>query len=151
LPAVRHVCKVIITHLNSINSNKMTIFSKIIAGEIPCYKIAEDEKYFAFLDISPMTKGHTLVIPKIEEDYIFKLEDETLSGLMVFAKKVAIAIEQAVPCVRIGIAVLGMEVPHAHIHLVPLQKESDLNFRNPKLKLDPAEMAEIAEKIRSKF
>ncbi|HRZ96940.1 MAG TPA: HIT family protein [Paludibacter sp.] len=129
----------------------MTIFSKIIAGEIPCYKIAEDEKYFAFLDISPMTKGHTLVIPKIEEDYIFKLEDETLSGLMVFAKKVAIAIEQAVPCVRIGIAVLGMEVPHAHIHLVPLQKESDLNFRNPKLKLDPAEMAEIAEKIRSKF
>ena len=126
----------------------MTIFSKIIAGDIPCYKIAEDENYFAFLDISPMTKGHTLVIPKIEEDYIFRLENEKLSGLVVFAKKIAIAIEKAIPCVRVGVAVLGMEVPHAHIHLVPLQKESDLNFKNPKLKLSPDEMIDIAEKIR---
>jgi histidine triad (HIT) family protein len=126
----------------------MTIFSKIIAGDIPCYKIAEDENYFAFLDISPMTKGHTLVIPKIEEDYIFRLENETLSGLVVFAKKIAIAIEKAIPCVRVGVAVLGMEVTHAHIHLVPLQKESDLNFKNPKLKLSPDEMIDIAEKIR---
>lgn len=129
----------------------MTIFSKIIAGEIPCYKIAEDEKYFAFLDINPMTKGHTLVIPKIEEDYIFRLDDQTLSGLMVFSKKVAEAIEKAVPCVRIGVAVLGMEVPHAHIHLVPLQKESDLNFKNPKLKLSAEEMIEIAEKIKQQL
>lgn len=129
----------------------MTIFSKIIAGEIPCYKIAEDDNYFAFLDINPMTKGHTLVIPKIEEDYIFRLDDQTLSGLMVFSKKVAEAIEKAVPCVRIGIAVLGMEVPHAHIHLVPLQKESDLNFKNPKLKLSAEEMIEIAEKIRQQL
>ncbi len=129
----------------------MTIFSKIIAGEIPCYKIAEDENYFAFLDISPMTKGHTLVIPKIEEDYIFRLDDETISGLVIFAKKVSNAIEKAIPCVRIGVAVLGMEVPHAHIHLIPLQKESDLNFKNPKLHLSPEEMAEIAEKIRIKF
>ncbi|MDO9152537.1 MAG: HIT family protein [Paludibacter sp.] len=129
----------------------MTIFSKIIAGEIPCYKIAESENYFAFLDINPMTKGHTLVIPKTEEDYIFRLDDKSISGLMVFAKKIALAIEKAVPCVRIGVAVLGMEVPHAHIHLVPLQKESDLNFRNPKLKLSVEEMTEIAERIKMKL
>ena len=98
----------------------MTIFSKIIAGEIPCYKIAEDENYFAFLDIRPLTKGHTLVIPKQEEDYIFGLDDATLSGLMLFAKKVATAIESAVPCVRVGVAVIGLEVPHAHIHLIPI-------------------------------
>ncbi len=126
----------------------MTIFSRIIAGEIPCYKIAEDENYFAFLDINPMSKGHTLVIPKIEEDYIFRLEDETLADMIVFAKKVALAIEKSVPCVRIGMAVLGMEVPHAHIHLVPLIKESDLDFRKTKLKLNPEEMHQIAVKIR---
>lgn len=129
----------------------MTIFSRIVAGEIPCYKIAENDRFFAFLDISPMTKGHTLVIPKMEEDYLFTLDDDTYSGLMLFAKQVAAAIESAVPCLRIGVAVLGMEVPHAHIHLVPLQKESDLNFKNPKLKLAPEEMSAIAEAIRSKL
>lgn len=125
----------------------MTIFSKIIRGEIPCYKIAEDENFFAFLDISPMTKGHTLVVPKIEEDYIFNLEDKTVGDMMIFAKKVAKAIRQSVPCVRIGVAVLGMEVPHAHIHLVPINQESDLNFKNPKLKLEKEEMIAIAENI----
>lgn len=127
----------------------MTIFSRIIAGEIPCYKIAENESYFAFLDINPMTLGHTLVVPKIEEDYIFNLDDDTLSGLIVFAKKVALAIEKAVPCVRVGVAVLGMEVPHVHIHLVPLMKETDMDFRKPKLKLTPDEMKSIAQKINS--
>lgn len=127
----------------------MTIFSRIVAGEIPCYKIAEDDKYFAFLDIGPMTKGHTLVIPKLEEDYLFNLDDEMYSGLMLFSKKVAQAIEKAIPCTRIGVAVLGMEVPHAHIHLVPLQTEGDLNFRNPKLKLAPEEMESIAASIRA--
>ncbi|MEA4984627.1 putative HIT-like protein [bioreactor metagenome] len=125
----------------------MTIFSKIIRGEIPCYKIAEDENFFAFLDISPMTKGHTLVVPKIEEDYIFNLEDKTVGDMMIFAKKVAKAIQQVIPCVRVGVAVLGMEVPHAHIHLVPINKESDLNFKNPKLKLEKEEMIAIAENI----
>lgn len=129
----------------------MTIFSKIINGDIPCYKIAEDDLFFAFLDISPMTKGHTLVVPKIEEDYIFNLEDEVLAKMMVFAKRVAIAIQKAVPCVRVGVAVLGMEVPHAHIHLVPINKEADLNFRNPKLKLSPEEMNAIAETIREYY
>jgi histidine triad (HIT) family protein len=127
----------------------MTIFSKIIAGEIPCYKIAENDRYFAFLDINPMTLGHTLVVPKLEEDYIFNLDDETLSGMIVFAKKVALAIEKAVPCVRVGVAVLGMEVPHAHIHLVPLMKETDMDFRKPKLKLTSEEMKSIAQKINS--
>ncbi len=126
----------------------MTIFSKIIAGEIPSYKIAEDENFYAFLDINPMTKGHTLVIPKIEEDYIFNLDDQVLAGLMLFSKKVAKAMEKAVPCVRIAVAVMGLEVPHTHIHLVPIQKESDMNFRNPKLKFSPEEMEEIAESIR---
>jgi len=129
----------------------MTIFSKIIRGEIPCYKIAEDENFFAFLDINPMTKGHTLVIPKIEEDYLFNLEDELLGKMMVFAKKVAVAIRQSTSCVRVGVAVLGMEVPHAHIHLVPINKESDLNFRNKKLKLKPEEMEAIAQSIREKL
>jgi histidine triad (HIT) family protein len=129
----------------------MTIFSKIIRGEIPCYKIAENEQFFAFLDISPMTKGHTLVVPKLEEDYIFNLQDDLLGDMMVFSKKVAVAIQKAVPCVRVGVAVLGMEVPHAHIHLVPLNKESDLNFRNPKLNLSSDEMNSIAEEIRKHF
>ncbi len=129
----------------------MTIFSRIIAGEIPCYKIAEDENYFAFLDIRPLTKGHTLVIPKQEEDYIFGLDDATLSGLMLFAKKVAKAIENAVPCARVGVAVIGLEVPHAHIHLIPINEESDMNFRNPKLNLSADEMMMIAESIRKSF
>ncbi|MDO9634113.1 MAG: HIT family protein [Paludibacter sp.] len=127
----------------------MTLFTKIIRGDIPCYKIAEDEKFFAFLDISPMTKGHTLVVPKIEEDYIFDLEDELLGDMMIFSKKIAVAIQKALPCVRVGIVVLGMEIPHAHIHLVPLNNESDLNFRNPKLKLDSDEMSRIADQIRN--
>jgi len=129
----------------------MTIFSKIINGEIPCYKIAEDDYFFAFLDISPMTKGHTLVVPKIEEDYIFNLEDDVLAKMIVFAKKAATAIQKAIPCVRVGVAVLGMEVPHAHIHLVPLNKEADLNFRNPKLTLTPEEMNAIALRIRENY
>lgn len=127
----------------------MTIFSKIIAGEIPCYKIAEDEQFFAFLDINPLTKGHTLVVPKLEEDYIFKLDDKILGEMMIFSKRVALAIEKAAPCVRIGMAVMGLEVPHAHIHLIPISKESDLNFRNPKLKLSTEEMTEIAAAIRN--
>lgn len=125
-----------------------TIFSRIITGEIPCYKIAEDHHYFAFLDINPLAKGHTLVIPKQETDYLFHLEDDLLAGLTVFAKKVALAIEKTIPCQRIGVAVLGLEVPHAHIHLVPLQTEADISFAKPKLKLEKEEMEAIAEKIR---
>ena len=126
----------------------MTIFSRIIAGEIPCYKIAEDDRYFAFLDINPMTKGHTLVIPKLEVDYVFDLDDTTLADMMLFAKRVAAAIEKSVSCIRIGVAVIGLVVPHAHIHLIPITKESDMNFRNPKLKLSSDEMNEIAAGIR---
>lgn len=126
-----------------------TIFSKIAAGEIPSYKIAEDEHFFAFLDIHPLTKGHTLVIPKKEEDYIFRLDDKTYQGLMLFAKKIAFAIEKAVPCKRVGMAVIGLEVPHAHVHLIPIQQENDMNFRNPKLELSPEEMNEIAASIRN--
>jgi histidine triad (HIT) family protein len=126
----------------------MTIFSKIIAGEIPCYKIAEDERFFAFLDINPISKGHTLVIPKIETDYIFNLDDQTLADMMLFAKKIAIAIEKGVNCLRVGVAVIGLEVPHAHIHLIPINKESDMNFKNPKLKLSFEEMSEIADNVR---
>lgn len=129
----------------------MSIFSRIVAGEIPCYKIAEDENYFAFLDISPLQKGHTLVIPKHEVDYIFDLSDEEIAGLQVFAKKVAIAIKKAIPCVKVGQCVLGLEVPHAHIHLVPMQSEADLRFTNTHLQLTPEEFNEIAESIRSQF
>ena len=128
-----------------------TIFTKIINGEIPCYKIAEDENYFAFLDINPLTKGHTLVVPKIEDDYIFNLDEKTYAGLMLFAKRVAHAIEAAVPCKRVGVAVLGMEVPHVHGHLVPLNSEKDMIISNPKLKLEPAEMQKIATEISSRF
>ncbi len=128
-----------------------TIFSKIIAGEIPSYKIAEDNRFYAFLDISPLAKGHTLVVPKIEESYIFNLDDETLGSMMVFAKRVAKAVEKSVPCLRIGVAVIGLEVPHTHIHLVPLNNIGDLNFSLPKLILPAEEMSEIAEKIRSNF
>ncbi|HBX87529.1 MAG TPA: HIT family protein [Marinilabiliaceae bacterium] len=128
-----------------------TIFTKIIKGEIPCYKIAEDENYFAFLDINPLAKGHTLVVPKQEIDYIFDLDDKTLAGLAVFAKKVALALKASLPCKRIGVAVLGLEVAHAHIHLVPLQSEADINFSNPKLKLSKEEMEAIADAVRSKM
>ncbi len=124
-----------------------TIFTKIIKGEIPCYKIAEDENYFAFLDINPIAKGHTLVIPKEENDYIFNMEDEQLSGLMLFAKKVAKAIDKSIDCKRVGIAVIGLEVPHTHIHLVPLQEVGSLNFANPKLKFAEEEFQEIQRKI----
>jgi histidine triad (HIT) family protein len=125
-----------------------SIFTRIINGEIPCYKVAEDENYFAFLDIFPLAKGHVLVVPKKEVDYLFNLEDDLLAGLTVFAKKVALAIEKSVPCVRVGVAVIGLEVPHAHIHLVPLNHIEDINFSRPKLKLEKEELEEIAEAIR---
>lgn len=125
-----------------------SIFSRIVAGEIPSYKIAETDDYFAFLDIMPTTTGHTLVIPKKEVDYIFDLDDELYVGLMAFAKKVGAAIEKAVPCKRIGIAVVGLEVPHAHVHLIPLNSMADMNFNN-KMKPSQEELAATAEKIRS--
>jgi histidine triad (HIT) family protein len=127
-----------------------TIFTKIINGEIPCYKIAEDERYFAFLDINPLKAGHTLVVPKKETDYIFDLDDDQLKGIVVFSKKVAAAIKAAFPCNRIGIAVLGLDVPHAHVHLVPMDSMEDINFRKPKLKFTPEEFKEIAKKISDK-
>ncbi|MDR0836413.1 MAG: HIT domain-containing protein [Tannerella sp.] len=129
----------------------MTIFSRIVAGEIPCYKIAENEEFLAFLDISPLSKGHTLVIPKKETDYIFDIEDATLGRMMIFAKKTAQAIEKAIECKRIGVAVIGLEVPHAHIHLIPITKESDMLFSNPKLKLSKEAFETIAEEIRTKI
>jgi len=125
------------------------IFSKIVAGEIPCYKIAEDKDYFAFLDINPLAMGHTLVIPKKEIDYIFNLDDELYSGLFLFAKKIAVAIEKVVECKRIGIAVIGLEVPHAHIHLVPMNHLHDIDFKKPKLKLSTQEFEEITAKIQA--
>ena len=127
------------------------IFAKIAKGEIPSYKIAEDERYFAFLDINPLVKGHTLVIPKKEIDYMFDLNDDLLSGMMVFSKKIAKAIEKVVPCKRIGVAVLGLEVPHAHIHLVPINSEADISFSKPKLKLTEAEFQKIAKRIRAEL
>lgn len=129
----------------------MTIFSKIVKGEIPSYKVAEDENYYAFLDINPLQRGHVLVIPKIEDDYIFNLDERTYEGLMLFARRVAIALKQAIPCKRVGVAVLGMEVPHVHVHLVPMQSEKDMLFSNPKLQLSDEEMTEIASKIASKM
>lgn len=126
-----------------------TIFSRIVAGEIPCYKVAENDKFFAFLDINPLVKGHTLVIPKQEVDYIFDLSDEDLAAMHVFAKKVALAIGKAFPCKKVGMAVLGLEVPHAHIHLIPMQSEKDMLFSNPKLQLSDAEFKAVAEAIRS--
>jgi histidine triad (HIT) family protein len=125
-----------------------SIFTKIIAGQIPCYKIAEDENYFAFLDISPLSKGHTLVVPKAEVDYVFDLEDSTLSGLMLFAKKIALAIDKSVPCTRVGVAVIGLEVPHAHVHLVPLHTDA-INFSQPKLKMEKEEFQKIAAAIKA--
>jgi histidine triad (HIT) family protein len=125
-----------------------TIFTRIIQGEIPCYKIAEDEKYLAFLDINPLAKGHTLVVPKEETDYLFDLSDDSLAGISVFAKKIARAIGKSVPCKRVGVAVLGLEVPHAHVHLIPINNLNDINFARPKLKLTKEEFEAVAEKIR---
>lgn len=127
-----------------------TVFTKIINGEIPCYKVAENENCFAFLDINPLRAGHTLVVPKSETDYIFDLDDFQLNELIIFSKKIATAIKIVIPCNRIGIAVLGLEVPHAHIHLVPIDKMDDINFRNPKLRFSPEEFREIADKISRK-
>jgi len=129
----------------------MSIFSKIAAGEIPSYKCAESEKFYAFLDINPIKKGHTLVIPRREVDYFFDLDDDELAEMQVFAKHVAIAIKKAFPCRKVGQAVLGLEVPHAHIHLVPMESEGDMNFANPKLKFTADEMADIASKIRAAY
>lgn len=129
----------------------MGIFSKIAAGEIPSYKCAENDKFYAFLDINPLVKGHTLVIPRREVDYIFDLDDDELAEMTVFAKHVAKAIGRAFPCIKVGMAVLGLEVPHAHIHLVPMQTERDMLFSNPKLKLTPEEFEEIAAKIRAEM
>jgi histidine triad (HIT) family protein len=128
-----------------------TIFSKIVNGEIPSHKIAEDDDFLAFLDINPLTVGHTLVIPKKEIDYIFDLEDDLLAGMQIFSKRVAKAIEKAVPCKRIGIAVIGLEVPHAHIHLIPVNRIDDINFGRPKLQLDNKYLSEIAEKIKKEL
>lgn len=128
-----------------------SIFSRIVKGEIPCHKVAESNKYLAFLDINPLVKGHTLVIPKEEIDYFFDLNDDLLGGLMVFSKKVAKAIEKTFPCERIGVSVIGLEVPHAHVHLIPLQGMGDMNFKNPKLELSPEELAEIAIQIQKNF
>lgn len=121
-----------------------TLFTKIINGEIPCYKIAEDENFIAFLDISPLAKGHTLVVPKIENDYIFDLDDNLLSGLLLFAKPIAKAIDKTMNCKRVGLAVIGLEVPHTHLHLIPINNISDLNFSNKKLVLTPDELLEIS-------
>lgn len=128
-----------------------SIFTRIITGEIPSYKIAEDEKHFAFLDINPLTKGHTLVVPKREVDYIFDLEERELGDLHMFSQKVAIALKKAIPCVRVGVTVIGLEVPHAHIHLIPFERMADMNFSNPKLKLAKDEFEKIAESIRAAF
>lgn len=128
-----------------------TIFTKIINGEIPSYKVAEDDKHYAFLDINPVAPGHTLVVPKKEVDYIFKLEDQELAELNVFAKRVAKAMEKAMPCKRIGVTVIGLEVPHAHIHLIPINQESDMYFNKGKLTLDPKDMADMAQAIAKEF
>ena len=125
-----------------------SIFTKIIKGEIPCYKIAEDDRFIAFLDVFPIKKGHTLVVPKAQIDYLFDLDDSLLSDLMLFAKKVAQKMERAISCERIGVAVIGLEVPHAHVHLVPLDTVGDIDFGQPKLQLSNEEMAEIADSIR---
>ncbi|MCD4794012.1 MAG: HIT family protein [Bacteroidales bacterium] len=128
-----------------------TIFTKIVKGEIPSYKIAENEKFYAFLDINPLVKGHTLVIPKEETDYLFDLDDQTIGDLHIFAKKVAKAIDKAIECIRVGVLVLGTEVPHAHIHLIPFNDEAELNIKRPKLELSEDEFNKIAEDIRSNF
>jgi histidine triad (HIT) family protein len=128
-----------------------SVFTKVIRGELPCYKIAENENCFALLDINPLVVGHVLVVPKIETDYIFDLEDSIYSELMLFSKKVARAIRSSVPCKRVGVAVIGLEVPHAHIHLIPLQAVSDINFERPKLKLDEATLQQVHKNIVDAF
>lgn len=128
-----------------------SIFGKIVRGEIPCHKIAEDERFLAFLDVNPLVEGHCLVIPKEEIDYIFDLDDDTLGALHIFARKVAGAVKQAIPCVKVGVAVIGLEVPHAHVHLVPLNRMDDINFSRPKLKPGQEELTETAAKIRAKL
>ncbi len=128
-----------------------SIFSKIAAGEIPSYKCAESDKFYAFLDINPLVKGHTLVIPRKEVDYLFDIDDDLLAEMTVFAKRVATAIKSAFPCIKVGMAVLGLEVPHAHIHLVPMNSEKDMLFSNPKLKLSDEELKAIADKIYGEF
>ena len=127
------------------------LFAKIAAGESPSYKVAEDDRFYAFLDINPLAKGHTLVIPRREVDYIFDLDDDELAAMTVFAKRVARAIKAAFPCRKVGMAVLGLEVPHAHIHLIPMQSEKDMLFSNPKLKLTDEEFGEIAARIRAEM
>jgi histidine triad (HIT) family protein len=129
----------------------MTIFSRIIKGEIPSYKVAENADFYAFLDINPLAKGHTLVVPKKEVDYIFDLDDKTLAEMIVFAKRVAEAIKKAIPCKRVGVTVIGLEVPHAHIHLIPIAQEADINFSNPKLKLEPEAFEAIAAAIAKSY
>jgi histidine triad (HIT) family protein len=124
-----------------------TIFTRIINGEIPCYKVAEDDRYIAILDINPLKAGHTLVIPKKEVDYIFDIDDETISGMIVFAKRIAMAIRNVVECKRVGVVVIGLEVPHAHIHLIPMSREADISFSNPRGKLSPDELSDLAQKI----
>ncbi|MCX6334047.1 MAG: HIT family protein [Bacteroidia bacterium] len=128
-----------------------SVFTRIINGEIPCYKVAEDDRYFAFLDINPLKEGHTLVVPKYETDYVFDLDNDQLAGLILFSKKIAAAIKAAIPCTRIGVAILGLEVPHAHIHLVPMNSMEDVNFKNPKLKFTSEEFKSTAEKIKDKL
>jgi histidine triad (HIT) family protein len=132
---------------NQQNKSMASIFSRIVAGEIPSYKVAEDERFYAFLDINPLTKGHTLVIPKQEIDYLFDLDDKTLGDMMIFAKGVAKKIKQNIDCARVAVVVLGMEVPHAHIHLIPINSEKDVDFHKEKLKLSPEEFAEIATEL----
>jgi len=129
----------------------MTIFSKIIAGEIPCYKVAENDDFFAFLDIRPLNAGHTLVVPKKEIDYLFDLDDTTLSMMIVFAKKVSVAIQKSIECNRVGLTVIGLEVPHAHIHLIPINTESDMSFHKKRPEISPYEMKTIADKIQQNF
>lgn len=126
-----------------------TLFSRIVAGEIPCHKVAEDDKFLAFLDIMPLRRGHVLVIPKVEVDYIFDLEDELLGEMMVFAKKVASSIKREFPCKKVGVTVIGLEVPHAHIHLIPIDSIGDMNFSQNKLSLTQEELAEIALRLNS--
>lgn len=128
-----------------------SLFTRIIHGEIPCYKVAESDDYLAFLDIKPLSKGHTLVIPKKEIDYFFDLDDELMTGLMLFAKKVAKAIEKTVPCQRIGVSVVGLEVPHAHVHLIPIEQINDMNFSNPRIAMSPEEFTALAGEINENF
>ncbi len=125
-----------------------SVFSKIITGEIPAYKVAESDGFLAFLDIQPLQKGHTLVVPKSEVDYLFDLDDKLLGDLVIFAKGVAVKIKKCFPCTKVGVVVIGLEVPHAHIHLIPINSEADMNFRNPKLKLSAVELGEIATLLR---